>query len=129
MKRITKREIKRNRRILGLIAIAMMLLFILGCKGNKPKIIGYTYDSGNTVWEMAQRCCPNNMDIREVVREIERVNKIKNSIIYDSKSYKVPIYQTSDIINMNDIVDYEVTETGLMLYTADENGYYWERER
>lgn len=31
-------------------------------------------------------------------------------------------------INMESITDFKATETGLMLYTANGDGYYWERE-
>ena len=30
-------------------------------------------------------------------------------------------------INMESVVDFDATETGLMLYTANGDGYYWER--
>ena len=30
-------------------------------------------------------------------------------------------------INMETVTDFEATETGLMLYTQDGSGYYWER--
>lgn len=30
-------------------------------------------------------------------------------------------------INMESITDFDATETGLMLYTRDGSGYYWER--
>lgn len=30
-------------------------------------------------------------------------------------------------INMESITDFKATETGLMLYTSDGSGYYWER--
>ena len=33
----------------------------------------------------------------------------------------------NDYINMNDVVDFEATDSGLMLYTNDGTGYYWER--
>ena len=32
-----------------------------------------------------------------------------------------------DIIDMNDVVDFDATETGLIIYTKDGSGYYWER--
>lgn len=32
-----------------------------------------------------------------------------------------------DYINMNDVVDFEATETGLMLHFSDGTGYWWER--
>lgn len=31
-------------------------------------------------------------------------------------------------LNMETVVDFDATETGLMLYTANGDGYYWERE-
>lgn len=30
-------------------------------------------------------------------------------------------------LNMTSVCDFKVTETGLMLYTEDGDGYYWER--
>ena len=30
-------------------------------------------------------------------------------------------------VNMESITDFKATETGLMLYTQDGSGYYWER--
>lgn len=30
-------------------------------------------------------------------------------------------------INMKTVTDFDATETGLMLYTQDGSGYYWER--
>lgn len=30
-------------------------------------------------------------------------------------------------LNMENVVDFNATETGLMLYTQDGSGYYWER--
>ena len=31
-------------------------------------------------------------------------------------------------LNMETVTDFKTTETGLMLYTANGDGYYWERE-
>ena len=31
-------------------------------------------------------------------------------------------------LNMETVTDFDATETGLMLYTANGDGYYWERE-
>lgn len=112
---------------IGLIAV----ISIIATKGNQPKIIGYTYDSGDTVWEMAQRCCPSEMDIRDVVREIEVLNGIENAKIYANVLYQVPIYENSaretDYLDMNTIVGYNISESGILLHTSDGNGYYIEK--
>ena len=31
------------------------------------------------------------------------------------------------MLNMNTVTDFEATKTGLMLYTKDDSGYYWEK--
>ena len=33
----------------------------------------------------------------------------------------------SDMLNMNTVTDFEATKTGLMLYTSNGDGYYWEK--
>lgn len=33
----------------------------------------------------------------------------------------------SDMLNMNTVTDFEATKTGLMLYTSNDSGYYWEK--
>ena len=33
----------------------------------------------------------------------------------------------SDMLNMNTVTDFEATKTGLMLYTINGDGYYWEK--
>lgn len=46
----------------------------------------------------------------------------------DEKFVKISIEDFhNDYINMNDIVDFEATETGLMIYTSSGDSYYWER--
>lgn len=35
----------------------------------------------------------------------------------------------SNYINMDTVISYDTTETGLMLYNADGTGYYWEYRR
>lgn len=34
---------------------------------------------------------------------------------------------TDKFLNMETVTDFKVTGTGLMLYTQDGSGYYWER--
>lgn len=33
----------------------------------------------------------------------------------------------NDYVNMNEIIDFETSENGLIIYTSDGSGYYWER--
>lgn len=131
-KSASRKVIYRQRRITALAIIASTVLLTgVVVKGNQPKIIGYTYDTGSTVWEMAQKHCPDGMDIRDVVREIEKINGIENATVYDYISYQIPIYENStretEYLDMNTIVSYDVSESGILLHTSDGNGYYIEK--
>lgn len=84
---------KRIKRIIAVISVLALSLLLAGLAEKKEcRIIGYTYDSGSTVWELAQRCCPDHMDIRDVVEEIETINGIENSAIYANRLYQIPVY-------------------------------------
>ena len=128
---------KRNIKRLGGAKAKLLLVFmclitvvvVATAKGNEPEtIIGYKYDSGSTVWDMASRHCPDNMDIRKFVREIEEINEIKNSVVYKDWVYKIPVYKTeSEYLDMNTIVGYEASDDGVLLLTSDGHGYFIEK--
>ena len=86
-----KRKVRREFK--AVLCVVLMLISLSIAKANEPEIVGYTYDTGSTVWEMAERCCPNGMDTQTVVIEIERLNGIENSVVYEGVQYKVPIYR------------------------------------
>ena len=86
-----RREIRVGCRVVLSIVFALIAFMVV--KANEPRIVGYTYDTGNTVWEMAVRCCPNGLDTQVVAREIEMLNGIENSVVYEGVQYKVPIYE------------------------------------
>ena len=107
--------------------VAVAITVSASAKGKQPEIVGYKYDTGSTVWDMAIRHCPDDMDIREFIYEIEKANDIKNSVVYEGSYYKIPIFQTeSDYLDLNTVVGYEVSDGGLLLITNDGNGYFIE---
>ena len=109
----------------GLMMIVMLSAF---AKGNPPKVVGYTYDSGNTVWEMATKHCPDGMKIRDFAKEIAKVNGIENNVVYANCSYKIPVYESeSEYLDLNTVVGYEVSDNGVLLLTNDGNGYFIEK--
>ena len=119
----------------GKLLVAVVCLFVIAstliavtAKGNQRKIVGYTYDSGNTVWEMAERHCPDDMDIRDFVREIKKANGMYDSVVYKYETYKIPVYETeSEYLDMNTVVGYEVSDGGVLLITDNGNGYFIEK--
>lgn len=91
--RSNKRNGKAKGKLIILLSCIAIVTFTVAAKGNKQEVVGYTYDTGSTVWEMAERHCPDGMDVRDVVREIEKINGIKDGIVYKNKSYKIPVYE------------------------------------
>ena len=124
----SKRNAKGKAKLFFAFACTLVLAITVVAKGNSPKAIGYIYDSGDTVWEMAKRHCPENMEIQEFVKEIEKANDIKNSTVYKNWVYKIPVYETeSEYLDMDTVVGYEVSDDGLMLLTNDGHGYFIEK--
>lgn len=131
MKAKTKRNLKRARALLILVSLIAVLTAM--SKANEPKLVGYTYDSGNTLWGMAEKYCPSEMDIRDFIREIEELNGVQNSIVYKNQTYKIPVYETkseileeNEYLNMNTVIGYEASDDGVMLLTNDGCGYFVE---
>lgn len=112
--------------ILLLICLAVVVITV-SAKG-KREIVGYTYDSGSTLWEMAERHCPNDMDIRDFISEIKNANEMESPIVYEGYLYKIPVYETeSDYLDLNTVVGYETSDDGVLLITNDGNGYFIEK--
>lgn len=38
-----------------------------------------------------------------------------------------PTQNSNDMLDMRTVTDFDETDTGIMLYTKDGDGYYWER--
>lgn len=121
-----KRKVRRE--VKAILCVVLVLASLLIAKANEPEIVGYTYDTGSTVWEMASRHCPYGMDMQEFVREIEKANGIENSTVYKNWTYKIPVYETeSEYLDMNTVVGYETSDDGVLLLTNDGNGYFIEK--
>ena len=41
----------------------------------------YTVKSGDTLWNIASEACPENMDVREYIHEVSKINGIKDGSI------------------------------------------------
>lgn len=120
------RKAKRKAKVKSLLVLLCFIILAttVATKGNNRKVVGYIYDSGSTVWEMASRHCPYGMDTQEFAREIEKANGIKKSVVYKNWSYKIPVYETENkYLDMTTITDYELLEDGLLLLSNDGNEY------
>ena len=75
-----------------ILIIAIIVLAIL-LAGNKPKISGYGYDSCNTLWDLAERHCPAEIDKRDFVEEVKKLNAMPDYKVFAGREYQYPIYE------------------------------------
>ena len=119
---------KGKAKLLLMLACIIAVTVMVAAKGKQPSIVGYTYDSGSTVWEMAKKHCPDGMDIGHFVSEIVKANGIEDGIVYGNRAYKIPVYETgSEYLDLNTVVGYETSDDGVLLLTNDGNGYFIEK--
>ena len=84
---------KAKAKLLLILVCLAVAVIAVSVKGKCREVVGYIQDSGNTLWEMAERHCPNDMDIRDFISEIRKANGIEDSIVYKDCSYKIPVYE------------------------------------
>ena len=128
MMKVKRTNGKGKRKLLLIVACIMAVTVMVAAKGNQPKVVGYTYASGNTVWEMAEKHCPEGMDVRYFAKEIAKINELENNVVYEHYAYKIPVYESeSEYLDMSTVVGYELSDDGVLLITNDGNGYFIEK--
>lgn len=124
----SKRNVKGKAKLLLVLVCMFVVVITVAAKGSQREVVGYTYDSGSTVWGMAKRHCPEDMNIQQFVREIEKANGIENSVVHKNWIYKIPVYEVKgEYLDMNTVVGYETSDEGVMLLTNDGSGYFIEK--
>lgn len=126
-----KRTKGKGKLKLVMFAVLVVIIMITAfAKGNTPKIVGYTYASGSTVWEIATENCPKGMDVRYFAKEIAKANGLENNVVYEHYAYKIPVFESeseNEYLDMSTVVGYELSDDGVMLLTNDGNGYFIEK--
>lgn len=85
------RRRRRIRAVLKLLTIAAIIWLVILLSGGKPKIIGYEYMTGTSLWDLS-RNCPETVDKRDCIAEIIALNAMQESTVYENRLYLVPIY-------------------------------------
>lgn len=78
------------KKVILIIAIILIAFLIAG---NRHKVIGYEYDSCNTLWDLAERHCPEEIDKRDFIEEVKKLNAMKDYKVYSERLYQYPIYE------------------------------------
>ncbi|WP_021171106.1 Cell division suppressor protein YneA [Sporomusa ovata DSM 2662] len=80
-----------------LISLALVFLAITPLAISRAFVDNTTYDtvyvkSGDTVWQIASKYATPKDDVREIVFEIRRINKLDNNAsVYPGQALKVPV--------------------------------------
>ena len=91
--------IKNKLRFTTFLLVVFMLMsavicstFNLGKVYSKERIdyIVYVVDSGETLWEIANKNNPENKDLRKLVYEIQKLNNI-GSVLSIGQEVKIPV--------------------------------------
>ena len=80
------------KKLLIITAVIGAAVLLCGTRHN-PKIAGYEYDTANTLWELSERYCPDNMDKREYIEAVKQLNGMKDDVVHPHVLYQVPIYE------------------------------------
>ena len=87
--------------------------------------ITYTVSPGETLWEIAEKYCPEDMDIREYIYEIEKLNDITGKL---SVCQTITLLTTEvDLVDMYDVVDIQENDGWYTITLSDGNYYEWSK--
>lgn len=81
--------------IVGILLIVIVIIAIrLSNKEEKRyELTNYIVRTGDTLWSIAEKYAPDDMDIREYIYFIEEDNSIENKSIYPEMELKVRKYK------------------------------------
>jgi len=88
----------KTRFCIFLTVVTALFVLLIAAIWNGGKAAGDTHwiqveiAEGDTLWRIAERTLPPHTDIREYIRQIRKVNGLKNSNIRAGQKLLIPIY-------------------------------------
>ena len=85
------------RKTILVLSLVLVILAITPFAISRAFVEPATYETiyvkpGDTVWQIAAKCITDKDDVREVVFEIRRINKLDNNAkVYPGQALKVPV--------------------------------------
>ena len=84
----------RNMLVAILLIVVVVIAIRLSNKEEKGyELTNYIVRTGDTLWSIAEKYAPDDMDIREYIYFIEEDNSIENKSIYPEMELKVRRYK------------------------------------
>lgn len=82
----------------GIITILLIVIVIIAIRlSNKEdkgyELTNYIVRTGDTLWSIAEKYAPDDMDIREYIYFIEEDNSIESKTIYPEMELKIRRYK------------------------------------
>ena len=75
------------------IIVLIALIIWTGCNYNsepvKLQVAAIYVQPGDTLWDIAGEHCPHNMDIRRWIDQVEKLNGIENSDIFEGDKINI----------------------------------------
>ena len=82
--------------VIALLIILLMVLIAVQPTMNKIEWEEETYivKSGDTLWRIADKYCPDIVDKREWIAEVQELNNLHSSVLHPGQSLKVLVPAT-----------------------------------
>lgn len=97
------------------------------CACHKPthdwNEFSYTVSQGETLWTIAEEYCPEDMDKRDYIDEIKKLNNIGDTV-YEWQELTL-LTTEKCIIDMYDVVDIQENDGWVTITLSDGNYYEW----
>ena len=91
---------KRRRKFIKNLVIGILVIFLalllLGLSQRENRVTAYGYDTCITLWDLADKYCPNSIDRRDFIEEVKRLNNMHDYKVYSEQLYQYPIYAESN---------------------------------
>ena len=85
----------RKARILLLIATVIIIMLLVWTSPGKTsqewQVEDFYISKGDTLWKIAESYCPDDMDIRKWIYEVEKLNNRQTTDIYEGEVIKILI--------------------------------------
>lgn len=78
--------------VIGILVIFLALL-LLGLSQRENRVTAYGYDTCITLWDLADKYCPNSIDRRDFIEEVRQLNAMTDYKVYTNRLYQYPIYK------------------------------------
>ena len=94
--RARERRRKLTKNLVIGISVILIALLLLGLSQRKNSVTAYGYDTCTTLWDLADKYCPNSMDKRDFIEKVRHLNAMSDYKVYANRLYQYPVYKGAE---------------------------------